>query len=45
MLEDSHLRKEYGKNGLERVKKEYTYEKMINQYFELYEKGIKNWQE
>ena len=45
LCEDSHLRKEYGKNGLERVKKEYTYEKMINQYFELYEKGIKNWQE
>lgn len=45
LCQNKDLCKEFGKNGLERVKKNYTYEKMINGYFELYEKGIKNWQE
>lgn len=44
LCNNNDLRKKLGKNGLERVKKNYTYEKMINSYFELYEKGIKNWQ-
>ena len=39
------LRKEYGENGLKRVKTSYTYDKMMERYFELYEKGLKNWQE
>lgn len=45
LCENKDLRKKFGENGLERVKKNYTYDKMINGYFELYEKGIKNWQE
>lgn len=45
LCQNHDLCKEFGRNGLERVKKNYTYEKMINGYFELYEKGIKNWQE
>ena len=44
LCQDKDLCKKLGRNGLERVKKNYTYEKMINGYFELYEKGIKNWQ-
>lgn len=44
LCKNNDLCKKLGKNGLERVKKNYTYEKMINGYFGLYEKGIKNWQ-
>ena len=45
LCEDKQLRKEYGENGLKRVKTSYTYDKMMERYFELYEKGLKNWQE
>lgn len=41
---DENKCREYGENGLARVKKSYTYDKMIKSYFDLYEKGLKNWQ-
>ena len=36
LCEDKQLRKEYGENGLKRVKTSYTYDKMMERYFELY---------
>ena len=45
LIKNTDKRIEYGENGLKRVKKCYTYDKMIESYFDLYEKGLKNWQE
>lgn len=45
LCQNKELRLELGENGLQRVKKCYKYEKMMDSYFELYEKGLKNWQE
>ena len=44
LCNDEELRKQYGINGMNRVKNEYTFEKMIKAYFDLYEKELKNWQ-
>lgn len=44
LCNDSIIRKKYGENGQERVKSKYTFEKMMESYFELYEKGLNNWQ-
>ncbi len=45
LCNSEELRKQYGINGMNRVKNEYTFEKMIKEYFDLYEKELKNWQE
>ena len=41
LCQNKELRMEFGENGLQRVKKCYKYEKMMDSYFELYEKGVK----
>lgn len=45
MSKDTQLRKQYGINGMRRVESEYTFEKMIKKYFDLYEGVLENWQE
>ena len=45
LCNDEQLRKQYGINGMNRVKSKYTFEEMMKKYFDLYEKELKNWQE
>lgn len=45
LCNDEKLRKQCGENGMNRVQSKYTFEKMMKNYFDLYEKELKNWQE
>lgn len=45
LSKNNRMCEEYGKNGQRRVESNYTFEKMMKSYFELYEKGLSNWQE
>lgn len=45
LCNNEQLRRQYGINGMDRVKSKYTFEEMMKKYFDLYEKELKNWQE
>lgn len=45
LCKNKELRKQYGINGMNRVKNIYRFEQMMDKYFEIYEKELENWQE
>lgn len=44
MCNNEELRKQYGINGMHRTESKYKFEEMMEHYFNVYERELKNWQ-